>query len=157
MKQSVIQILDFFKKHKYGKTSLILLLIGLVAFATVLLRSKPQQEPIPLSQVAAAISAGKVVKVQDSQNSGSLTIHYKDGSQSTTRRDQSASFLEQMQYLGVSDNQISKLHYEIVEKRATNWRENHEYTCERGDARVVGLRHVPDHWRSHVRYPQEIY
>jgi cell division protease FtsH len=115
MKQSVIQILDFFKKHKYGKTSLILLLIGLVAFGTVLVRSKPQEKPIPLSEVAAAISAGEVVKVQDSQDSGSLTIHYKDGSQSTTRRDQSASFLEQMQYLGVSDNQISKLHYEIVE------------------------------------------
>ncbi|MEO5886572.1 MAG: ATP-dependent zinc metalloprotease FtsH, partial [Anaerolineales bacterium] len=115
MKQSVNQILDFFKKHKYGRMGLILLLIGLIAFGTVLLRSKPQEDPIPLSQVAAAISAGKVVKVQDSQNSGKLTIHYKDGSQSTTRRDQSASFLEQMQYLGVSDNQISKLHYEIVE------------------------------------------
>jgi cell division protease FtsH len=118
MKQSVIQILDFFKKHKYGKMSLILLLIGLVSLSTLLLRSKPQEEPIALSEVAAAISAGKVVKVEDSQNSGSLTIHYKDGSQSTTRRDQSASFLEQMQYLGVSDNQISKLHYEIVETRA---------------------------------------
>ena len=115
MKQSVTQILDFFKKHKYGKISLILLLIGLVSLSTLLLRSKSQEKPIPLSEVAAAISAGKVVKVEDSQDSGSLTIHYKDGSQSTTRRDQSASFLEQMQYLGVSDNQISKLHYEIVE------------------------------------------
>jgi len=115
MKQSVIQILDFFKKHKYGRMSLILLLIGLIAFGTVLLRSKPQEDPIPLSQVAAAISAGKVVKVQDSQNSGSLTIHYKDGTQAITRRDQTAPFLEQMQYLGVSNNQLSKLHYEIME------------------------------------------
>ena len=115
MKQSVIQILDFFKKHKYGKTSLILLLIGLVAFGAVLLRSKPQEDPIPLSQVAAAISAGEVLKVEDSLESGLITIHYKDGTQNITRRDQTAPFLEQMQYLGVSNNQMSKLHYEIVE------------------------------------------
>ena len=118
MKQSVNQILDFFKKHKYGKMSLVLLLIVLVSSGTLLLRSKSQEKPIALSEVAAAISAGKVVKVEDSPDGGSLTIHYKDGSQNTTRRDQSASFLEQMQYLGVSDNQISKLHYEIVETSA---------------------------------------
>ena len=115
MKQSVTQILDFFKKHKYGKMSLILLLIGLVAFATALARTKPQQEPIPLSEVAAAISAGEVTKVEDSQDSGVTTIHYKDGKQNITRRDQTAPFLEQMQLLGVSNRQLSKLHYEIVE------------------------------------------
>jgi cell division protease FtsH len=115
MKQSVTQILDFFKKHRYGKMSLILLLIGLIAFATALARSKPQQEPIPLSEVAAAISAGEVLKVEDSQESGITTIHYKDGMQNTTRRDQTAPFLEQMQLLGVSNSQLSKLHYEIVE------------------------------------------
>ena len=115
MKQSVTQILDFFKKHKYGKMSLILLLIGLIAFATGLARSKPQQEPIPLSEVAAAISAGEVLKVEDSQESGLTTIHYEDGRKNTTLRDQTAPFLEQMQLLGVRNSQLSKLHYEIVE------------------------------------------
>lgn len=115
MKQSVTQILDFFKKHKYGRTSLVLLLIGLVAVAAALARSKPQPEPIPLSEVAAAISAGQVVKVEDSQNSGITTIYYAGGKQNTTRRDQTAPFLEQMQLLGVNNYQLSKLHYEIVE------------------------------------------
>ena len=115
MKQSVTQILDFFKKHKYGKMSLVLLLIGLVAFAVALARAEPQPQPIPLSEVASAISAGQVVKVEDSQNSGITTIHYKDGRQNTTRRDQIAPFLEQMQLLGVNNYQLSKLHYEIVE------------------------------------------
>ena len=115
MKQSVNLILDFFKKHKYGKASLILLLIGLVAFAIVLLRLEPQENPIPLSRVAASISAGEVVKVQDSQESGLITIHYKDGTQNITRRDQTAPFLEQMQYLGVSNHQMSRLDYEMVE------------------------------------------
>jgi cell division protease FtsH len=115
MKQSVTQILDFFKKHKYGKMSMILLLIGLITFATGFARSKPQQEPIPLSEVAAAISAGEVLRVEDSQESGITIIHYEDGKKNTTRRDQTAPFLEQMQLLGVSNSQLSKLHYEIVE------------------------------------------
>ncbi len=43
MKQSVTQILDFFKKHKYGRMSLALLLVGLVLSSTVLLRPKPKE------------------------------------------------------------------------------------------------------------------
>ena len=115
MKQSVNQILDFFKKHKYGKMSLALLLIGLVSLGAALARAKPAEKPIPLSQVAAAISAGKVVKVEDAADNSRLTIHYEDGSQDIARGDNSASFLEQMQLLGVSNDQMSKLHYEIVE------------------------------------------
>jgi cell division protease FtsH len=115
MKQSVIQIVDFFKKHKYGRISLALMLVGLILFGTALLRSKPQEKPIPLSEVAAAISAGQIVRVEDSQDSGIITIHYKDGKKRTTRRDQTAPFLEQMQYLGVNESQMAKLHYEIVE------------------------------------------
>ena len=97
--------------------SLILLLIGLIAFGTALLRSKPQEDPIPLSQVAAAISAGQVVKVQDSQESGLITIHYEDGTKNITLRDKTAPFLQQMQYLGVSNNQMAELHYEMVKSR----------------------------------------
>jgi cell division protease FtsH len=115
MKQSVNQLFDFFRKHKYGKTSLALLMVGLVISSAMLFQTKQQEEPIPLSEVAAAISAGKVVRIEDIQERGSLTIYYKDGSQHTTRRDKGASFLEQMEYLGVSNHQMSKLQYEIVE------------------------------------------
>jgi cell division protease FtsH len=44
-----------------------------------------------------------------------LTIYYKDGSQDTARRDKDAPFLEQMRFLGVSNSQLAKLQYEIVE------------------------------------------
>jgi cell division protease FtsH len=115
MKQSVTQLFDFFKKHKYCRLGLALLLVGLVISSTLLFQSKQQEEPIALSEVAAAISAGKVMKVEDIQDGGSLTIYYKDGSQHTTRRDKAASFLEQMQYLGVSESQLATLRYEIVE------------------------------------------
>ena len=115
MKQSVTQLFDFFKKHKYGRMGLALLLVGLFLSSFLLFQAKQQEEPIPLSEVAAALSAGRGMRIEDIQDRGSLTIYYKDGSQDTTRRDKGDSFLEQMQYLGVSENQMAKLQYEIVE------------------------------------------
>ena len=117
MKQSVTQILDFFKKHKYGKASLALILIGLIVAGTLVFTAKPNEDPIPLSEVATAISAGQVTKIEDSSDSGILTIYYQDMSQDTTRRDKTAPFLEQMKYLGVSESQMAKLQYELVEQK----------------------------------------
>ena len=119
MKQSVTQILDFFKKHKYGRVSLLLIVLGvLLAASTFLSRSKTQQDPIPLSDVAASINAQQVVRVEDSRFNGLLTIYYRDGTQHTTLRDTAAPFLEQMRYLGVNDTELAKLKYEIVEPDA---------------------------------------
>jgi cell division protease FtsH len=78
-----------------------------------------QEKPVALSEVAAAISAGKVVRIEEVQDSNSLVIHYKDGTEDTTRRDTSTPFLEQMQYLGVSRSQMAKLEYEVVEPGIT--------------------------------------
>ena len=118
MKQSVIQILDFFKKHKYGKVTLALLLGGVIVAGVMVFTAKPQEEPIPLSEVAAAISAGEVVKIEDDQSTGNLTIYYQNKTQHTTRRDRSAPFLEQMKYLGVWESQMAKLEYELVENKS---------------------------------------
>ncbi len=117
MKQSVNQLLNFFKNHKYGKASLLLLIIGLAAVGTMVIRSMMQEKPVALSNVAAAISAGRVEGIEELQGSNTLVIHYKDGTEDTTRRDSSTSFLEQMQFLGVSRNQMAKLEYEIVESK----------------------------------------
>ncbi|MBP8047983.1 MAG: AAA family ATPase, partial [Anaerolineales bacterium] len=81
------------------------------------IRSMMQEEPIALSNVAAAISAGRVVRIEELQGSDTLIIHYKDGTEDTTRRDQSTSFLEQMQFLGVSKSQMAKLEYEVVQSK----------------------------------------
>ena len=62
MKQSVTQILDFFKKHKYGKLALALVFSGAIIAGTLFFTAKPSEEPIPLSEVAEAISAGEVTK-----------------------------------------------------------------------------------------------
>jgi cell division protease FtsH len=115
MKQSVNQILNFFKHHRYGKISLVLLILVVAAGGAMLVNSLMQEKPVALSEVAAAISAGKVVRIEEVQDSNTLVIHYKDGTEDTTRRDTSTSFLEQMQFLGVSRSQMSKLEYEVVE------------------------------------------
>ncbi|MBN8582646.1 MAG: ATP-dependent zinc metalloprotease FtsH [Anaerolineae bacterium] len=115
MKQSVNLLLSFFKNHKYGKMSLVLLILVVVAGGAMLINSMMQEKPVALSNVAAAISAGKVVRIEEIQDSNTLVIHYKDGTEDTTRRDKSTSFLEQMQFLGVSRSQMAKLEYEVVE------------------------------------------
>lgn len=114
MKQSVNQVMDFFKNHKYGRLSLTLLLLALVISGTMIINSMMQEEPIALSKVATAITDGQVVGIEELQGKDTLIIHYKDGSEDTTRRDPNTSFLEQMQFLGVSRSQMAKLEYEVV-------------------------------------------
>jgi cell division protease FtsH len=115
MKQSVNQILNFFKNHQYGKFGLVLLILVVAASGTMLVNSLMQEKPVALSEVAAAISAEMVVRIEEVQDSNTLVIHYKDGTEDTTRRDTSTSFLEQIQFLGVSRSQLAKLEYEVVE------------------------------------------
>ena len=93
MKPSDNQILDFFKKHKYGKLTLALLVLGVIAGGTLLFRSNPEPQPIALSKVAAAITAGKVTRIEDNPETGRLTIYYQDKTKSTTLRDRNAPFL----------------------------------------------------------------
>lgn len=115
MKQSVSHILNFFKHHRYGKLSLVLLILVIAAGGAIFVNSMMQEKSVALSEVAAAISAGKVVRIEEVQGSNTLVIHYKDGTEDTTLRDTSTSFLEQIQFLGVSRSQISKLEYEVIE------------------------------------------
>ncbi|MGE5462180.1 MAG: ATP-dependent zinc metalloprotease FtsH [Syntrophothermus sp.] len=118
MKQSVTQLLDFFKKHKYGKLSMVLLVIAVLLTGASLLRSKTDGKPIPLSDVAADISAQRIIRVEDSPNTGTVNLYYKDGTQHFTLRDTVAPFLEQMRLLGVDEAQLASLKYEIKEPDA---------------------------------------
>ena len=114
MKESVNHILDFLKKHKYGSIGLTLLLIGLIASGAAFLRLNPKEKPLALSELANAISAGQVVRIEDIQGQGELTVYYEDGTQATALKDNATSFLEQMKYLGVSEDQLARLKYEVV-------------------------------------------
>jgi len=118
MKQSVTQILDFFRKHKYGKLSILVLAIAALLAGATLLRSKTDGKPVPLSDVASDISAKRIKRVEDAPNSGVVTLYYQDGTQRTTLRDTAAPFLEQMRLLGVNDADLANLKYEIKEPDA---------------------------------------
>ena len=115
MKESMVKMLDFFKKNKYGRAGIALLFVGVVISILLFARQSTQEEPIPLSQVAGAISAEQVSRIEDNQEKGLVIIHYKDGSEKTTRRDRNSSFLEQMKLLGVSDAKLAQLNYQIIE------------------------------------------
>ena len=115
MKESMSKMLDFLKKNKYGRAGAAVLLVGIVISIIVFTRQSAQEEPIPLSQVAGAIAAEKVVRLEDDQEKGLVIIHYKDGSEKVTRRDRNSSFLEQMKLLGVSDAKLAQLNYQIIE------------------------------------------
>ncbi|HTP00432.1 MAG TPA: ATP-dependent zinc metalloprotease FtsH [Anaerolineales bacterium] len=117
MKESAIRIYNFFKSHRYGKWTLLGIMLLVAGGATMLIRAQPQDKMVPLTDVASAITAGRVMRIEDSQDTGTLTVHYTDGTQQAARRDKSASFFEQMGYLGVTNAQLEKLNYEIVEAR----------------------------------------
>ncbi|MFZ6030572.1 MAG: ATP-dependent zinc metalloprotease FtsH [Chloroflexota bacterium] len=114
MKQSVNTIIDFIKKHRWSQVGLTLVLVGLAIAGVLIVQLQPRKEAIPLSGVADAISAGRVLRIEDTQVSGMLTLYYKDGSRRMAQRDQTVPFLEQVQYLGVSDIQLAELEYEIT-------------------------------------------
>jgi cell division protease FtsH len=118
MKESVNHILDFLKRHKYSSIGLLVILVTLIAAGAILLRLNPKEEPLALSELATAISAGQVASIEDVQDQGKLTVYYEDGSQATALKDNGTSFLEQMGYLGVSERQLARLKYEVVSTRA---------------------------------------
>src|SRR5689334_14154406 len=107
-------MLEFFKKNKVATVGVVVLLVAVAISMVVIARQKPEEAPIPLSQVAVAVSRGQVAKIEDSQEQGVVTVYYKDGTQKTARRDLNSSFLEQLKLLGVNESQLAQLRYEIA-------------------------------------------
>ncbi|HSM24693.1 MAG TPA: ATP-dependent zinc metalloprotease FtsH [Anaerolineaceae bacterium] len=115
MKQSENSIKAFVKKYKRIRVGLALVLVGLVITSVLVFQLPTRQKPIPLSGVAEVISAGQVLRIEDTLKSGELTVYNKDGSKHLAQRDQTAPFLEQMHYLGVSDIQLAQFEYELIQ------------------------------------------
>lgn len=95
-------------------------LIGvfLIAFMTMfVLTQLPKAKPVEsvsLSEVAAGIAAGSIVKIIDAPVTGEYTIHYQNGRVERGARDVRTSLLEQLSLLGVQGEQLAKIHYDIV-------------------------------------------
>src|SRR5512142_3360546 len=114
MRESTMRILDFLKNHKYGRWTLLGLIVLIAVIGGLVITAQPQEKSISLSDLASQITASHVMRIEDSQDSGTLTVYFKDGTQETTRRDKASSFFEQMTYLGVTRTQLNTLSYEIV-------------------------------------------
>jgi cell division protease FtsH len=95
------------------------LLAALVLLVTAILPQKAQPERISLSQAAAAIATESVLRLEDVAGAGEFTLYYKDGRVVTGIRDQGASLLEQLNLLGLTRNQLSKIEYEILKPPAS--------------------------------------
>jgi cell division protease FtsH len=102
------------KNHKYIKPALVLVFILLALATGLYLKYRQQEQHLALSEVAGAISVGKVTKIEDTSD-GKLTVFYNDGTKHMTRRDETTSFLEQMKYLGVTESEMAQLQYKIRE------------------------------------------
>jgi cell division protease FtsH len=115
MKQPENTIMAIVKKYRRSRMGLAFLLVGLLIAGVLIFQLRIHEEPLPLSGVAEAISAGQVLRIEDTLKSGVLTVYYRDGSKHLAQRDQTASFLEQMHYLGVSDIQLAHFEYELIQ------------------------------------------
>src|SRR5512146_1434576 len=100
MREPATRILEFLKTHRYARWILLGALIAILVGGGLYLRSQPQDKTASLTDVAAAITAGHVKRIEDAQDSGTLTVYYTDGTEAAARRDKAASFFEQMTYLG---------------------------------------------------------
>ena len=95
------------------------LLAALVLLVTTILPQKAQPDSISLSQAAAAVAAESVLRLEDVAGTGEFTLYYKDGRVVSGIRDQGASLLEQLNLLGITRNQLSKIEYEILKPPAS--------------------------------------
>jgi cell division protease FtsH len=90
----------------------LLFLAGGVTIS-ILLPGREQIESISLSQAAAAVGEGHVVRIEDS-TVGEFFLYYQDGMKVKGVRDPSSPLLEQLRLLGVSQAQITKVEYEVT-------------------------------------------
>jgi cell division protease FtsH len=90
------------------------LLVGLTLYVRFGQSNPKRPEAIPLSQVAAGINDGSIVKIEDGLGLGEFTIHYLDGKTEKGIRDPNTSLLEQLSLLGVPAEQLGNIQFEIV-------------------------------------------
>ena len=93
-------------------TAAIVVLIAILAAIWI-----PNQKPpvmISLSTIATDITNGKIAKIEDTLVTGDLQILYKDGHTEKSYRDTNQSLLQQLSFLGVKSDQLSRVQFEMV-------------------------------------------
>lgn len=89
-----------------------LILVGILAALWIPQQTSP--EMLSLSTIASDIANGKISKIEDTLITGELLIHYRDGSSQMSIRDTNQSLLEQLSFLGLNSEQLSRVQFEMV-------------------------------------------
>jgi cell division protease FtsH len=103
------------KKYLLIGACVLTALLALIVFWAPTLK---QPDPVSLTSVAKGVIAGNVVRIEDTLQSGALSVHYQDGSVETSIRDTSSSLLEQLNQLGVTADQLSNVEIEMVKDQS---------------------------------------
>ncbi len=77
----------------------------------------PTQKPpqmLSLSTIASDIAGNKIDKIEDTMITGELVVYYRDGRKEKSMRDTNQSLLEQLSFLGLKGEQLSKVQFEMV-------------------------------------------
>jgi cell division protease FtsH len=101
-----------------GSTLITLLMIAAVAFLAYNLLSQTNgMETIPLSEVATRIEAGEVEEVTVSEDE--LLVTFADGSEARSYKESASTLSEQLEAIGVSQEQLLDVKIEVVQ--ALDW------------------------------------
>ena len=108
---------QFFRNKKVLLAGAALLAL-FAMLAAIWFPTRRDPKILSLSTVAADIEAGKIAKIEDTPVTGDLVIHYRGGSTEKSIRDASQSLLEQLAFLGLTSEDLSKVQFEIVKSRS---------------------------------------
>jgi cell division protease FtsH len=77
------------------------------------------QEQVPFTRLAEDVKAGKVKQILE--NEDRLQITYKDGAEATSQKETSATLVEQLTALGVTQEEIATSNLELQVKAPSAW------------------------------------
>jgi cell division protease FtsH len=90
----------------------IIVLVAVLAAIWIPFQNPPKL--LPISTIAADITKGEISKIEDTLATGDLQVYYTDGHVEKAIRDTSQSLLQQLSFLGVKSQQLSKVQFDIV-------------------------------------------
>ncbi len=105
-----------------NRTTIIYILLFVAIIAMLVYNfNQPSlsQEQVPFSRLAEDVRAGKVKQIVE--NEDRLQITYKDGTQATSQKESSATLVEQLTSLGVTQEEIAASNLELQVKAPSAW------------------------------------
>jgi len=97
----------------------LLLFIAIIVLVVYSVGQRNSAEPLTLNQVAGDIKSGLVSKIEESENS--LTITYRDGTIGEATMEQNATLVEQLLNLGVSQEQLAYDKIQLIIRPPSSW------------------------------------